>query len=67
MAWYKGTEQQVKTYNDEVSASRNYTGEIQKWSPVMEIESNYYVAKHPDFDSEMEEVDSLPIIEDEFI
>lgn len=60
MAWYKGTEEQANLYNDTVSDARNYTGEIQKWSPVMEIEGNFYVSKHKDFSSQMESVDKLP-------
>lgn len=65
MVWYKGTESQANAYNDEVSEAQNYKGKTQKYSPVIEIEGNFYVAKHSDFSSEMEEVNKLPIIEEE--
>lgn len=62
--YYKGTIEQCEAYNSNVVSVEKYKGITNKWSDVMEIEGNYYVAKHSDFESEMEEVDKLPQIEE---
>ena len=64
MAWYKGTQQQANSYNDEVSEAQNYKGETQKYSPVIEIGGSFYVYKHPEFSSNMQEVEKLPQTEE---
>ena len=62
--YYKGTKKQCQDYNKEV-----YNGtESMKQDPfttlyasIQEIEGQFYILKHEDFDSNMQEVNELPI------
>lgn len=58
---YTGTQKQCEDYNNLVNKSQNYAGTTTKWSEVIEIEGQFFIAKHPLYWSEMDEVNELPI------
>lgn len=64
MAFYKGTQKQCEDYDNFVSQKENYQGTTIKWSEVMEIEEEFFIAKHPSYSSDMVEVDKLPVIDE---
>lgn len=64
--WYKGTKQQAEDYNQAVTEKQNYDpkGTVKEWWNPTEIEGEWYILKHKDFSSEMQEVKELPQIEE---
>ena len=62
--YYKGTKTECEAYNLKVY---NGTESIKQdpfttsYASIKEIEGQFYILKHKDFDSNMEEVNELPI------
>ena len=65
MVFLKGTYEQCEAYNDLVYQSL-FADDIgtTAWDIPVQIESDFYIAKHPDYESELEQVESLPIQEE---
>lgn len=57
--WYKGTKQQCLDYDTHVSKSENYR-KGGNWANTEEINGDFYILKHPDYESEMQLVSELP-------
>ena len=65
MTYLKGTKQNCEAYNQTVTQGRNLpAGTITKWAHVVQIADDFYIAKHPDYPSDLEQVESLPIQEE---
>ena len=64
MKFYKGNKKQCDEYNDQVTSGEGYSGTTTKWAEPVEIADDFYIAKHPDYPSELEQVESLPIQEE---
>ena len=66
MRYLKGTFEQCKSYNDLVYTDR-FSEDIGTtcWMQPVQIGDDFYIAKHPDYESELEQVESLPIQGDE--
>ena len=76
--WYKGNEKRCQDYNAIVSYNLSYKGiankndvntielkeKTNRWANVEEIDGNFYIKKHPDYDGAyLAEVAELPFIE----
>ena len=62
MQYLKGTKEQCESYNQTVTQGRNLpAGTITRWAHVVQIADDFYIAKHPDYQSELEQVEALPI------
>lgn len=59
MAYLKGTKQECIEYDVFVTENENYPFN-DNWANPIEIEGNWYILKHNDYDSEMELVSELP-------
>lgn len=64
MQYIKATKKQCEAYNQEVTQGENYQGSTSQWAEVQEIEGSFYIAVHPDYTTELETVNKLPIIEE---
>jgi len=62
--YYKGTKSQCEAYNNEVyngTESMKQDPFTTSYASIQEIEGQFYILKHEDFDSNMQEVNELPI------
>jgi len=62
--YYKGTKTECEAYNNEVyngTESMKQDFFTTSYASILEIENNFYILKHKDFNSNMEEVSELPI------
>ena len=62
--YYKGTKTECEAYNLEVyngTESMNQDPFTTSYASIQEIEGEFYIFKHEDFDSNMQEVNELPI------
>ena len=62
--YYKGTKTECEAYNNEVyngTESMKQDFFTTSYASILEIENNFYILKHKDFNSNMEEVNELPI------
>ena len=61
--YYKGTNTECEAYNLEVyngTESMNQDPFTTSYASIQEIEGEFYILKHEDFDSNMQEVNELP-------
>ena len=61
--YYKGTNTECEDYNLEVyngTASMKQDLFTTSYASIQEIEGQFYILKHEDFDSNMDEVSELP-------
>ena len=62
--YYKGTKTECEAYNLEVyngTESMNQDPFTNSYASIQEIEGEFYIFKHEDFDSNMQEVNELPV------
>ena len=62
--YYKGTKQECAAYNIEVyngTSSMKQDPFTTSYASIQQIENNFYILKHKDYDSNMQEVNELPI------
>ena len=62
--YYKGKKRQCQNYNSKVyngTASMKQDPFTTLYASTQEIEGQFYILKHEDFDSNMQEVNELPI------
>ena len=62
--YYKGTNTECEDYNKEVyngTSSMKADPFTTSYASIQELEGDFYILKHKDFDSNMEEVNELPI------
>ena len=61
--YYKGTKTECEDYNLEVyngTESMNQDPFTTSYASIQEIEGQFYILKHEDFESNMDEVSELP-------
>ena len=61
--YYKGTKIQCQNYNSKVyngTESMNQDPFTNSYASIQEIEGQFYILKHKDFESNMQEVSELP-------
>ena len=61
--YYKGTKRQCQYYNRKVyngTESMKQDPFITSYASIQEIEEQFYILKHKDFESNMDEVSELP-------
>ena len=61
--WYKGTKKQCNDYNQKVyngTESMKQDPFTTSYASIKEIEGQFYILKHKDFESNMEEVNQVP-------
>ena len=61
--YYKGTKRQCQNYNSKVyngTESMNQDPFTTSYASIQEIEGQFYILKHKDFESNMEEVNQVP-------
>jgi len=61
--YYKGTKTECEDYNLEVyngTESMNQDPFTNSYASIQEIEGQFYILKHEDFSSNMQEVNELP-------
>jgi hypothetical protein len=61
MEYLKGTKSELEAYNDEVVAGENYIGATIKWSEIIKVENEFYIAFNEKYPSELEKVTELII------
>jgi len=62
--YYKGTNTECEAYNRKVyngTESMKQDPFTTSYASIKEIEGQFYILKHKDFDSNMQEVNELPI------
>ena len=62
--YYKGTNTECEAYNLEIyngTESMKQDPFTTSYASIQEIEGQFYILKHEDFDSNMQEVNELPI------
>ena len=62
--YYKGTNTECEAYNLEIyngTESMKQDPFTTSYASIQEIEGQFYILKHEDFDSNMQEVSELPI------
>ena len=62
--YYKGTKSQCEAYNLEIyngTESMKQDPFTTSYASIQEIEGQFYILKHKDFESNMQEVNELPI------
>jgi hypothetical protein len=62
--YYTGTKTECEAYNNEVyngTESMKQDPFTTSYASIQEIEGQFYILKHEDFDSNMQEVNELPI------
>ena len=60
---YKGTKTECEAYNNEVyngTESMKQDFFTTSYASILEIENNFYILKHKDFESNMQEVNQVP-------
>ena len=62
---YKGTKLECDAYNTLVTSGQNYSGTTTQWSEPNEIDGFWYIVKNNKYLAEMEEVEAMPIINEE--
>jgi hypothetical protein len=65
--YYKGTHKECLAYDKKVTAAKKYQGVTKNWANPIEIEGSWYILKHDDYESEMDLVSELPIMEKDTI
>lgn len=60
MVYIKGTFKQCKAYDALVTARENYAYSTDNWANPIEINGDWYILKHEDYESELENVITLP-------
>ena len=65
MNYYKGTKQQCLSYNNTVNEQQGFKPPVLNWANVREIDSNFYIIKHPLHESQEMELTELPKIVNE--
>lgn len=60
MQYIKATKKQCEDYNAKVMQGEKYEGTTSQWAEVQEIEGSFYIAKHPNYSTELEIVNKLP-------
>ena len=63
--YYKGTKQECDDYNAFVTAGQNYIGTTTQWAEPYEVDGFWYIIKNSNYLSEMEEVEAMPIVNEE--
>ena len=63
--YYKGTKTECDAYNAFVTAGQNYIGTTTQWAEPYEIDGFWYFIKNSNYLSEMEEVEAMPIFNEE--
>ena len=63
--YYKGTKTECDNYNALVTEKENYSGTTTQWSEPNEVDSVWYIVKNSKYISEMEEVQAMPILNQE--
>ena len=61
--YYKGTKRKCQNYNSKVyngTASMKDDTFTTSYASIQEIEKQFYILKHKDFDSNMQEVSQVP-------
>ena len=61
--YYKGTKRQCQNYNSKVyngTESMKQDPFTTSYASIKEIEGQFYILKHKDFESNMEEVNQVP-------
>ena len=62
--WYNGTKPECEAYNLEVYngvSSMKQDPFTTSYASILEVEGRFYILKHEDFDSNMQEVNQIPI------
>ena len=62
--YYKGTKSQCEAYNLEIyngTESMKQDPFTTSYASIQEIEGQFYILKHKDFESNMDEVNEIPI------
>ena len=62
---YKGTKLECDAYNALVTSGQNYSGTTTQWAEPNEVDGFWYIVKHSSYIAEMEEVEAMPIINEE--
>ena len=57
--YYKGTQQECIDYDNQVTQAENYV-QNDNWANPIEIDDNWYILKHEDYECDLELVDELP-------
>jgi len=63
--YYKGTKTECDAYNAFVTAGQNYIGTTTQWAEPYEADGFWYIIKNSNYLSEMEEVEAMPIVNEE--
>ena len=61
--YYKGTKRQCQNYNSKVyngTESMKQDSFTTSYASIQEIEGQFYILKHEDFESNMDEVNQVP-------
>ena len=65
--YYKGTQAECDTYNAFVTSGQNYIGTTTQWAEPREVEGFWYIVKNNDYPSGMDEVQSMPVVDEEIL
>ncbi len=65
--YYKSTKIDCENYNALVTEGENYSGTTTHWANPKEVDSVWYIVKNSKYLSEMEEVEFIPIINENLI
>ena len=57
--YYKGTYEQCKAYDNQVTQEENYVHN-DNWANPIDREGNWYILKHEEYECNLELVDELP-------
>ncbi len=57
--YYKGTYEQCKAYDNQVTQEENYV-QNDNWANPIDREGNWYILKHEEYECNLELVDELP-------
>ena len=63
--YYKGTQAECDAYNAFVTSGQNYIGTTTQWAEPYEVDGFWYIIKNNNYLSEMEEVEAMPIVNEE--
>jgi hypothetical protein len=63
--YYKGTKEDCDNYNALVTEGQNYSGTTTQWAEPYEVDGVWYIVKNKKYLSEMEEVEAMPIVNQE--
>ena len=65
--YYKGTKSECDAYNAFVTSGQNYIGTTTRWAEPYEVDGFWYIIKNINYLAEMEEVEVMPIINEEVL